>query len=218
MDEPFLTFRKFNDPEIAAEMAAKLKEHDIEVELEDDGKLFDPSFAKNFLDRDIRLKLRAKDFEQADKVMRFFYSRQADKVRADYYLYQFSDSELMEIVRNPDEWGFLDYELARRILSDHGISIPSKELKRFQEEKLKLLSRPEPADTSWTYMGYLLALIAPPLGMIIGFSMAGMKRTLPDGQRRFAYSSEDRNHGRRILWIALICFVAWIAGWLWFWK
>jgi hypothetical protein len=79
MDEPFLTFRKFNDPEIASEMAAKLKEHNIEVELEDDGKLFDPSFAKNFLDRDIRLKLRAKDFEQADKVMRFFYSRQAGR-------------------------------------------------------------------------------------------------------------------------------------------
>ncbi len=218
MDEPFLTFRRFNDSEMAAEMAARLKEHKIRVELEDNGKLFDPSFAKNFLDRDIRVKLRAKDFEQADGIMKDFYSEQADKVGEDYYLYQFSDSELVDIIRNPDEWGWLDYALAQKILSGHGIRIPSKELKRFQDEKLRMLSRPDAADKSWTYMAYLLALIAPPLGMIIGFSMSNMRRTLPDGQRHFVYSRKDRNHGKRILWTALISFVIWIAAWLWFWK
>jgi hypothetical protein len=218
MEEPFLTFRKFNDPAMAAEMAGKLKEYQIPVELEDSGKFFDPSFANNFLERDIRVKLRAKDFELADGIMKSYYRQQLDKVGEDYYLYQFTDSELVDIVRNPDEWGYLDYALAQKILTEHGISIPSKELKRFREEKIKLLSKLEPSDKSWTYMGYLLGFLVPPLGMFIGFSMGYMKRTLPDGQRLFAYSEADRKEGRRILALASICLACWILAWLWFWK
>ncbi|HEY4155132.1 MAG TPA: hypothetical protein VGM24_06885 [Puia sp.] len=218
MEEPFLTFRKFNDPAMASEMAGRLREHGIPVEIEDSGKLFDPSFAHNYLDQDIRLKLRARDFGEADGIMQSFYESQVHRVGEDYYLYQFSNSELLEIVRNPDEWGYLDYMLAQKILSEHGISIPSRELKRFQNEKIKLLSEPEHADKSWTYMGYLLALLFPPLGMIIGASMGFMKKTLPDGQRRFAYSESDRKQGKQILIISEVCLVPWVWLWLRGWK
>lgn len=214
MEEPFLTFRKFNDPGMASEMAGKLKEHQIPVEIEDDGKLFDPSFANNYLERDVRLKLRARDFEEADGIMQSFYQQQTDQVGEDYYLYQFSDAELLEIVRNPDEWGFLDYVLAQKILKEHGIAIPSRELKRFQHEKIKLLSEPKATDKSWTRMGYLLALLLPPLGMIAGFSMQYMKRTLPDGQRIFAYREEDRKNGQRIFGFAFVCLMLWILLWI----
>jgi hypothetical protein len=215
MEEPFLTFRKFNDPVMASEMAAQLKEHRIPVEMEDSGKLFDPSFANNYLERDIRLKLRARDFSAADGIMRSYYLQQVDQVGPDHYLFRFSDSELLEIVRNPDEWGYLDYVLAGKILHEHGISISSRELKRFQQDKMKLLSIPEAAESSWIRMGYVFALLLPPIGMIIGFSMEYMKRTLPDGQRIFAYGEEDRINGRRIFVLALVCLVAWALLWIW---
>lgn len=218
MEEPFFTFRKFNDPELAAGMAAKLEEHRIPVELEDSGKLFDPSFAHNFLQREIQLKLRAKDFKEADHILLSFYRQQAEQVGPDYYLFQFTDLELMQIIRNPDEWGYLDYALAQKILKEHGISIPSGELKRFQDEKIKLLSMPRPSDKSLTWTAYLLALIVAPLGMIIGFSMAYTKRTLPDGQRLFAYNESDRKEGKRILTLGGICLLLCIGTWLWFWK
>lgn len=218
MEEPFLTFRKFNDPVMAAEMAEKLEKYRIPVELEDSGNFFDPSFANNFLERDIRLKLRACDFEQADGIMQSFYRQQVDRVGEDYYLYQFTDSELVDIIRNPDEWGYLDYVLAQKILKEHGISIPAIELKRFQKEKIKLLAQPAPSGISWTRLGFGLALLLPPLGMIIGFSLGYMKRTLPDGQRLFAYSETDRKQGKRILAIAAICLAVWILLWCWYWK
>lgn len=214
MEEPFLTFRKFNDPAMASEMAGKLKEHGIPVEIEDSGKLFDPSFANNYIERDIRLKLRARDFSAADTIMQTYYLQQVDQVGDDHYLFQFSDTELLEIVRNPDEWGYLDYVLAGKILKEHGISIPPKELKRFRQEKMKILSRPETTDSSWTWMGYLCALLLPPIGMIAGFSMEYMKRTLPDGQRIFAYGEEDRINGRRIFILALVCLPVWILLWI----
>lgn len=218
MEEPFFTFRKFNDPELAAGMAGKLEEHRIPVELEDSGKLFDPSFAHNFLQREIQLKLRVRDFKEADRILLSFYRQQAELVGPDYYLFQFTDLELMQIIRNPDEWGYLDYALAQKILKEHGISIPSGELKRFQDEKIKLLSMPRPSDKSLTWTGYLLALIVAPLGMVIGFSMAWMKRTLPDGQRLFAYNESDRKEGKRILILGGICLLLCIGTWLWFWK
>ncbi|MFI5192874.1 MAG: hypothetical protein ACHQD7_02420 [Chitinophagales bacterium] len=218
MEEPFFTFRKFNDPELAAGMAGKLEEYGIPVELDDSGKLFDPSFAHNFLQREIQLKLGARDFKEADRILLSFYQQQAEQVGPDYYLFQFTDLELMQIIRNPDEWGYLDYALAQKILKEHGISIPSGELKRFQDEKIKLLSMPRPSDKSLTWTGYLLALIVAPLGMIIGFSMAYAKRTLPDGQRLFAYNETDRREGKRILILGVVCLLLFIGAWLWLWK
>ena len=116
---------------------------------------------------------------------------------------------------------FNDPELAAGMagkLKEHGISIPFGELKRFQDEKIKLLSMPRPSDKSLTGTGYLLALIVAPLGMIIGFSMACMKRTLPDGQRLFAYNESDRKEGKRILILGGVCLLLCIGTWLWFWK
>jgi hypothetical protein len=214
MEEPFLTFRKFNDPDMAADMVRKLEEYHIAVECEDSGKLFDPSFANNFLERDIRLKLKAADFERADGIMKAFYQEQALQVADDYYLFRLTDSELLNIVRNPDEWGYLDYALAQRILKEHGIGIPEEELKRFQDEKIKSLSIPEPADKSWTYLGYLLSLLVPPVGILIGLSMASLKKTLPDGQRLYAYGDADRRHGKGILTISIIFLMVWILIWL----
>jgi hypothetical protein len=64
-------------------------------------------------------------------------------------------------------------------------------------------------------MGYVFALLLPPIGMIIGFSMEYMKRTLPDGQHIFAYGDEDRISGRRISVLAFVCLAAWILLWIW---
>ena len=218
MEEPFFTFRKFNDPELAAGMAGKLEEHGIPVEMEDTEKLFDPSFAHNYLQREIQLKLRTNDFTEADRILLSFYRQQAEQVAPDYYLFQFTDLELMQIIRNPDEWGYLHYALAQKILKDHGIAIPSVELKKIQDEKIKLLSLPRPSDKSLMWTGYLLALIVAPLGIIIGFSMAHMKRTLPDGQRLFAYNESDRKEGKRIFTLGCVCLLFYIGIWLWFWK
>jgi hypothetical protein len=214
MEEAFLTFRKFHDPQLAADMAGKLRANQIPVEIEDSRILFDPSFAHNELERDIRLKLRAADFVQADGILQSFYEEQAERVGKDHYLYQFRDSELLDIVRNPDEWGYLDYALARKILREHGIAIPERTLKRFQNEKMKRLARPEPSDRSRIRLGYALALLMPLLGMLIGLNMCYMKKTLPDGRRFFVYGEADRREGRRIFVVACAFLVLWLLFWI----
>ena len=79
---------------------------------------------------------------------------------------------------------------------------------------MKLLAKPEAADRSWVLMGYLLAFLLPPFGMIVGFSMEYMKKTLPDGQRIFAYSEKDRISGRRIFVLAFACLLIWALLWI----
>jgi hypothetical protein len=215
MEEAFFTFRKFNDPVPAADMAEQLRLHQIPLELEDGGRPFDPSFAHNNIQWEIRLKLRAGDFEKADEILRSFYKDQAGRVPSDHYVYQFTNLELINIIRNPDEWGYLDQALAESILTQQGIAIPARELKRFHTEKIGMLSRPQPADRSWIYLGYVLAVLAAPLGLFVGLSMAFLKKTLPDGRQRFAYHETDRKTGKRILMLAAIWLPGWIIGWIW---
>ena len=45
------------------------------------------------------------------------------------------------------------------------------------------------------------------IGLFIGWYLWSFKKTLPDGERIFAYSYKDRRHGKRIFYLSIIVFV-----------
>jgi hypothetical protein len=74
------------------------------------------------------------------------HHRGAEKIQRkdpDYYLLSFSDDELLDLVRNPDEWGPLDYVLAKQILASHGKPISPEQEVGFQAERIRTLAQPE---------------------------------------------------------------------------
>ena len=109
MNEPFIVFQSFYDISLAQEMAEKLKQNDIPLEIEDTSSPIDPVIIGSGLDAEIRIKLRQQDFNKAHSVLEEYYTDQLDTIGKDYYLYDFSDQELIEIIEKPDEWGVLDY-------------------------------------------------------------------------------------------------------------
>jgi hypothetical protein len=56
MQEVFLTFKRFNHEEIANDLIEQLKKCKIEYQVEDSDKFFDPTFARNPLQREIHVK------------------------------------------------------------------------------------------------------------------------------------------------------------------
>jgi hypothetical protein len=162
------------------------------------------------LTADIRIKLRQQDFNKANTVLESYYATLLDTVDSDYYLFDFTDRELNEIIEKPDEWGQFDYKLAQKILKNRGKEIKDEELELIKSGRIKEISKPEEISKSWIFLGYFLAVFFGPLGIFFGSTVVTFKKTLPNGQTVYSYSKKSRKHGENILVISSVVTGLWI--------
>jgi hypothetical protein len=208
MAEELLTFQRFKDAEVANDIAQKLKDANVFFEIENDEKFFDPTFAKNPMQNEIRIKLKSTDFSKANKVLDEYYKSQTKNIDKDYYLFEFSDRELLDILAKPDEWGNLDYQLAQKILKDRGREIKIADLEILKVKRISELKRPEKSQNWLILIGYVSSLFGGFIGIIIGLILTTSKRTLPNGEIVYTYCDSDRKHGRVISGIGLVIFTS----------
>jgi hypothetical protein len=204
MNEQFVTYKVFNDPELAKAFADILEQNKILFKVDEDTYNFDPSYAFNPLNKDYRIKIRQGDFHRANEAFAQHFQATVDSVEKDYYLYAFTDQELFEILQKPDEWGELDYQLAQKILTDRGRSVNPEQLDGFKNARLEQLRKPEKTEYTSIVVGYVLAVVLGFVGMFLGYMLAYSKKTLPNGQTTYAYSETQRQHGRIILVISSV--------------
>jgi len=212
MSDNLSTFEKFSDPELAATIASQLQAQGIGATLVNESPVFDPTFANNTFEPTIQLKLRPGDFRKARQLLEQYYQEQLAGIDPDYYLFSFSDDELLNLVRNPDEWGPLDYVLAKQILAGHGKPISPEQEVGFQVERIRTLAQPEESKRRWVVAGYVTAVFFPLVGLFLGYTMTFSKKTLPDGSHVPIYSAGDQRHGKRISILATVVLA------LWFWQ
>lgn len=215
MAEIFQTFQNFNNAALAVELVERLKQQDIPYLLEENKKFLDPAFS-NDAEPDISIKLKPQDFVRAGEVLGEYYKGQIDGVDKDYYLFEFTDEELMEIVSKPDEWGHFDYQLAQKILKERDKEIKPEVAALLKAQRINELAKLETVHKYWIYLGYVSALLGGLIGIFIGWTLAYYKKTLPNGQRLFAYREDIRDHGVRILLIASGSLVAWVLVRWWY--
>jgi hypothetical protein len=207
MPKEFVTFQLLHSRQMAEEMGSVLDREGIAYEIVENKKYFDPSFAFNKVDPEINLKLMADDFIKARNVLERVYAKQLEEVDPAYYLLKFKDDELLEIIRKPDEWGIFDHALAKKILSDRGISVPDDAASQVMHARVQELRKPESVEPIWIGLGYMAALAGGFFGILMGSLFSNMKKTLPNGERVFVYNEDDRRHGRRIFRLGLVVFL-----------
>lgn len=200
-----ITYKTFKEPRAAEDLAFWLKRRGIEAEVYDTSANFDPSFANSIVSKELAVRINAGDFKKATELHRQFYRNRLQQIPQDYYLFSFTDSELIEILAKPDEWGDLDYILAQQILHDRGIEITDEHLEDLRNKRYEALSQPEEQDTGGNIVwGYGLSLAAGIIGSLIGWHLMSSLKTLPDGKTIYRYPPAARAHGRRIFQIGMI--------------
>jgi hypothetical protein len=202
-------YKLYYNREQAEAVGAVLGEADIAFEIIATRKQFDPSYAFNSVDPDINLMLRAEDFSRANEVLKVYYAKQAETVDPNYYLFHFTDKELLDIIRKQDEWGAFDVALAKQILQDRGIPISEEADAISTRQRMVELSQPEAAPLWMFVAGYFLAFIGGFGGFVMGRLLSGTK-ILPNGQRVTVYTKSDQAHGRVIMVIGGLLFVTYI--------
>jgi hypothetical protein len=205
MKSGFIAYQKFNDPALAEKLAAQLEKHGIECLLIEEARAFDVSFAYNSeLRADWTIKIRSEDFGIANELLKEDETDDVNDVEKDYYLFSFTNNELMEVVSKADEWSAFDVVLARKLLAERGISISDEKIATINEQRIEALKETEPPQTFWIVVGYFLAVMGGLLGLFIGWHLKTHKKTLPDGERVYDYSERDRWHGAIIFYLSII--------------
>jgi len=206
MQNGFLTYQKFSDRPSAIEVSEILTENGVEWEIEDASAVFDASFANNAFDKEFRIKIKKEDFERADQLFLDLSAAELENIDKDYYLLEFTNEELRDLLSKSDEWSKFDYLLAQKLLKDRGEGMAEEELMSLKEERITELSKPEKSQRGWIIAGYIFAFGGGILGLLIGWNLRSHKKTLPNGERVYSYSEEDRKSGKSILIIAIVFF------------
>lgn len=219
----FITYEKFATIPELNEFVELLKANDIPYELEDDVQLVDASFANPNHHRDYRIKLYPEDFDRVNELRNVLADVELDEIDPDYYLFQFTDEELIDLISKQDEWSPFDFQLAQKILKNRGKELDSQKIDELRDSRIKDLSAVEKHDTSGIIAGYILVILGGALsfiiagyltmlliliGLIIGGYIVSSKKTLPNGERMFKYTGSDRRHGIIMLIIGIPMLIA----------
>jgi len=207
----FITYEKFATVPELKELVELLEANNIPYELEDDVQIFDVSFANIQHHRDYRIKLLQSDFDKATELRNAIVLSELDEIDPGYYLFDFTDEELIDLIAKQDEWSPFDFQLAQKILKDRGNEISTQKINELKEERIEELAKPEKHHGFRIGLGYVFASLGGLIGIIIGYHLISSKKTLPTGQRIYTYSESDRKQGRRILIIGIPIFVIGIA-------
>lgn len=210
MKAEFITFERFNDKNSAEEFGKLITKKNIEFVLEDNSLSFDPTFANNEFGKEFCIKLKKSDFEKVDKILIEKSEREINEIDKDYYLLSFSDQELIDVISKSDEWNKFDVSLAKKILKERGKEITEEQISEIIKQRIVELSKPEESQNVYIIIGYICTLLDGFLGIFIGWHLLTYKKTLPNGNKIYAYSENDRKQGNRIVILGGIFIVIWI--------
>ena len=198
----FVPFQSFFYEDEAASTVETLKENNIEYMIEKIKEPLDATIAGDIVQNKIFLKIRSHDFPKANEALDKVILNNISTLDKDYYLFAFTNNELLEIIQKPDEWSRQDFLIARKILNERGENIADEKIKTIKADRIKELAKEEGGDNLWIILGYVLAILGGISSLMIGLPFILAKKTLPDGARIFIYNSSTRRHGKNIVILA----------------
>ncbi|MFZ4798940.1 MAG: hypothetical protein ACOYMA_15675 [Bacteroidia bacterium] len=206
----FLTYQKFNDLQSANALCVLLQENNIAYLLENESKSFDPTFVTSELNQEYKVKIKEIDFDLADSLNLQISMDLLNNIPDDYYLYNFTNDELIDIIAKRDEWNQVDFLLAKKILNEKGIVVDESYLEKLYQQRIAELSKPIESKEYWIFIGYIIALLGGVLSVIIGWHLLTYKKRLPNGNYVAGYCNKDRDHGFYLMIIGTIFFIFWL--------
>lgn len=206
MDNQDSIFRKFSTLEQAKELQKLLNDNKIETILADNAPQVDSTLAGSTSHDKFEIRIKQSDFEKALSILEKDAENLINEVERDYYLFDFTNEELYDVILKSDEWNEFDYVLSQKILIERGEEINETLLKSLKKQRINDLAKPEEDQQPWIIAGYIFSVLGGFLGLIIGYFLWTQKKTLPDGQRIFSHKESDRKQGKYIFYIGLVVF------------
>ena len=126
-EEEFAALAQFTDQEKALELSSLLEKNNIRFVIKNDVVVPVISYS---------VHIREHDFEKAITLMRNF-SANTQTANYSYYLYDFKDQDLIDLIAHPGKWSKFDFELAQSLLRSRGRAVSVKESQRLKTTRVE---------------------------------------------------------------------------------
>ena len=212
MTEDFITYKKFNNKSSADKFGNLLEKEKINYTIENNSISFDVSFSNNSnFGSEFCVKINKSDFEKVDEILLKKSEEDIERIPRDYYLLSFSDEELIDVIAKSDEWSTFDVALSKKLLKEKGKEVTPADIAAIKNKRLQELAKPEKSQKTYIIAGYVFALLGGWLSLFIGWHLLSYKKTLPNGDKVYAYSENDRRQGNRIFYLGILFSALWTA-------
>ena len=134
--ENFINYQTFSNLQEASELIDLLNTNQIPFEIDDSAMRFDIA-AKNInpLEDGIIIKIRETDKEKINEISS--KNKKTDSIY-DYYLYSFSDNDIIDIIVNPEEWTEEEIALAKKISKERNLKPTAEQVKLLRKNTDKV--------------------------------------------------------------------------------
>lgn len=209
----FEYFREFLSVEEARDLAAILEQHNILYKLEEPQVLIDEAIVGRTILPKVILKILPRDFERVNKILAEIVESQA--IPEEHYLLEFTDLELFDILKTPDNWTIEDVTTAKKILIQRGFEITDEQVKKLQEQRYDELKAGKKGSWQWIFFyGICILLgvvILHPLFLIAGVGMGLYywqdKSRDPQGRAYYTFEENTRRLGQLIFYAGAVLMV-----------
>lgn len=209
MIEEYITYKKFNNKNSAEKFRQLLETEKVDYTLENNSLSLDATITGNDFGTEFCVKIKKDDFKTIDEILLKKSEEDIQEVPDNYYLLNFSDEELIDVITKSDEWSTFDVSLAKKMLKEKGKEITQEEINSIKNKRLAELAKPEKSQKTYIIAGYVLAILGGWLSVFIGWHLLTYKKTLPNGHKVYAYSENDRKEGNRIFILGIVFMVIW---------
>ena len=170
MNSDYKQFQVFNNIETLNTFTNLLSDNKIDFEVENNSKIFDPSFANNDFEKEYIVKIHPNDFEKVYDLEEEIIKNEIQNTPEDYYLFDYNNSELLDIINKRDEWNAFDYYLAKKILNDRGNLITEEKIIEIKKERIEELKKTTEIKSIWIILLYIITILGIFLPLFIGIS------------------------------------------------
>ncbi len=227
-DSTLEVYEKFHSSADAKHLILLLKSNAILHKVETPKPLADPLFvgeAISFVPK-VFVKLRPKDFTRVNQLVEadMLQQIQQGKIDLDQHFFQeFTNAELWDVVRKPDEWNYDAVAIAKYLLESRGVEVSTEQVDVIKEERVRIIRKPRKGRKEWIFALYLVSLAG-----FLPFFRVGIVTTIiclgmgyyywqditidPNGEKFYTFDAKTRNSGKLILNLAVgacLASVAW---------
>ena len=196
----YLTHSRFHTKEEAEEFAALLQTNNIPNEVEQQVFMLAPIYIGERPDPEYMVKILPDDFERVNELQRKEAAKQLDDVNPEYYLFEFTEEELKNVLAHPDEWNYFDQLLAAKLLQERfsaGETIP------VEAPPVKMIE-PSRIGTLALVAGYVCCILMPLYSIPMGAVVLTSRRTLGNGVKVPLYDKWSQNHAGFIVGFGIL--------------
>jgi hypothetical protein len=192
------TYSRFHTTEEAEEFAAALADAGISAKIEWEKNILDKVYIGETLDPLFAVRIAPHDFEKANQLQRAEERINVSAIDPEYYLFSFTNEELLDVVRNKGEWNSFDQTLAKQLLDDRKVFVDHNVINK------KVEYTPSRVSATVLVLEYLLSIYFPFAGILIGLATLYAFKVLSTGEKVNMYDDSTRMHAKLILAIGIV--------------